>query len=176
MMDPTINVLDENAANTILNKRQRHQILNMLKICFPLGKFHHNTYFHSPHQRIISLYKMKNSSEVEFIAVCFLQQTDVDKCFIHSVCVNKGRRGQKCCDRLFSYLVGNYGHYELSLYVRTDKYSGKGLPANKAAIRCYHNNGFLFVENDICTIHVDGLNCKMIRPKNTFPIHTPTYR
>lgn len=65
---------------------------------------------------------------------------------------------------MFSYLVSNYGEYNLILTVRVDRYAGKGLPENKAAIQCYSKYGFLFMD-DICSIQADGLNCKMIRQK-----------
>lgn len=172
-----INILDEHLTNTLLTPRQRKQVLQMLKTCFPYSVIDPNMYFNTPQQRFIGLYRMTNSSnssrstnigsgssnDVEFIAVCFLQQIGAGKLFIHSVCVKKGRHGQKCCDRLFSYLVRNYGHYEMSLKVRVDKYKGQGLPENTAAIRCYNKYGFLIVGYELCTIENDGLNCKMVR-------------
>lgn len=166
--DVDINLVDEHAATFSLhNKTYRSQVLNLLKTCFPhtQRQITQKSYF-TQGQRIICLYKAKSATDVEIIAVCFLQQIGVDKCFIHSVCVKKGRQGQKCCDRLFSYLVTSYGKYELSLYVRVDTYRGIGMSANMAALKCYSRYGFVLVD-ELCVMERDGLNCKMIRTKSS---------
>jgi ribosomal protein S18 acetylase RimI-like enzyme len=165
--DKNINVLDENATNfSIMSQRHRRQVLNMLKTCFPYNNVNNKQYFDRGHQRIICLYRRGSDGGVEIVAVCFLQPIGIDKCFIHSVCVKKSRQGQKCCDRLFSYIVSNYGNYDMFLSVRVDTYSGQGLPTNKPAIKCYMKYGFVF-SNELCDIQPDGLNCKMFRNKNT---------
>jgi ribosomal protein S18 acetylase RimI-like enzyme len=159
--------MDEPVTSTLLNKHHS-RIISMLKSCFPLTKedVTIKNYFHSPLQRIVCLYKWKKPTmEKEIMAVCFLQKLDTDQCFIHSVCVQKKSQGKKCCDRLISYVVETYGKvYDLSLYVRVDKYKTDGLPANTPAIQCYRKSGFMFVEEP-CSIQKDGLNCRMVRKK-----------
>lgn len=164
--DKSINVLDQNSSEfSIFDKRYQSMVLNMLKTCFPYGEIKREEYFNTPNQRIICLYMTNAMNKIEIVAVCFIRQISNDLCFIHSVCVKKNKQGHKCCDRLFSYLLSNYGHqYNLVLNVRVDKYKGHGLPANHAAIKCYSKYGFVFT-NELCFIHDDGLNCRMIRIK-----------
>lgn len=163
--DKKIHVHDQNSSKfSIENKDYQPKILNMLKSCFPYSEIQSEEYFNTPHQRILCLFLTNAKNQMEIIGVCFIRQISNDTCLIHSVCIRKNRQGQKCCDRLFSYLVSNYGEYNLILTVRVDKYAGKGLPENKAAIQCYSKYGFLFMD-DICSIQADGLNCKMIRQK-----------
>ena len=163
--DQKIHVLDQNSSEfSIMNKDYQSKVLHMLKTCFPYSEIKSEDYFKAPHQRIICLFTTNAINQMEIVGVCFIRQVLNDACFIHSVCIRKNRQGQKCCDRMFFYLVSNYSEYNLFLSVRVDKYAGQGLPENKAAIKCYSKYGFVFME-DVCTIQADGLNCKMIRRK-----------
>ena len=161
--DKKIHLLDQNSSEfSIKNKEYQSKILKMLKTCFPYSEIHSHDYFNTPHQRIICLFLTNGKNQMEIVGVCFIRQVLNDACFIHSVCVRKSSQGHKCCDRIFSYLVSNYGEYNLFLFVKIDTYAGQDLPENKAAIRCYSKYGFVFMDN-MCT---NGSNCKMIRMKN----------
>ena len=163
--DKNIHIHDQNSTEfSVMNKNYPPMILNMLEACFPQNEINSKDYFGTPHQRVICLILTKPGNQVEIVGFCFIRQIRNDACFIHSVCMRKNRQGQKCCDRIFSYLVSNYGEYNLFLSVRVGKYAGKGLPENTAAIKCYSKNGFFFMD-DICVVQADGLNCKMVRPK-----------
>jgi ribosomal protein S18 acetylase RimI-like enzyme len=143
-----------------MNKHYPSMILDMLKTCFPQNEIKNADYFETPHQRIICLLLTNAKGQAEIVGVCFIRQIKNDTCFIHSVCVRKNRQRQKCCDRMFSYLVRSYGGYNLVLSVVKVGHQ------NKAAIKCYSKYGFLFAEDDTCTAQMDGLHCPMVRPRN----------
>lgn len=156
--DKNVHILDQNSSKfSVENKVYQPRILSMLRSCFPDNQINSEDYFNTPNQRILCLFLTNVENQIEIIGVCFIRQIRNDACFVHSVCIRKNRQGQKCCNRLFSYLVKNYGMYNLVLSVKVDKDAEEDLYENNIAMKCYSKHGFILMD--------DGLNCKMIRHK-----------
>jgi len=173
-----ISISDQTSDYLGLFETQKSRILRILQKCFPTGQIEYKNYFGIPNQRMICIYIIDRDGKIQIKALAFLVlDLENNNIFIHSVCVPESSRGQRCCNRLFLYIVKNYGQYDLFLEVRVGKFlSEEGLNANETACNCYSKFGFMFVPNRLCSLYADGINCLMKRPKNGFVHNDDFYR
>lgn len=163
-----IRILDEGCGTGTPNPAKVLALATLSIQCFP-GTDHNyiRNHMKNPNQRLIQMFDEKKNV---YIGFCFLQQIEQNEVLIHTVCINNSYKNQKCCFRLFLFLVQNYGKYNLRLEVRTGK------NPNIGACKCYSRFGFIIPEaGEINRVDlVQGIMTTMVRYNRPVPTRSLT--
>lgn len=166
-----IEIQDEVCGNREPDSETVVALGKLSKECFPElgGRKYIRAHLQTPEQRLIT---MRDETRRHIIGFCFLRKIRPEDIFIHTVCINNKFKNQKCCMRLFLFLVQNYGAYNLLLEVRLGR--TKVLPgkaANTAACKCYSRFGFVLPDSPTTSRYDldEGIMMHMVRYNRPVP-------